>query len=63
MKKIILGIVIILCWMGSILYFTMKESNKNYKTQIDKLSSRVEILEKISCQKDTIIISINQIKN
>lgn len=63
MKKIILGIVIILCWMGSILYFTMKESNKNYKTQIDKLSSRVEILEKISCQKDTIIISINQVKN
>ena len=63
MKKIILGIVIILCWMGSILYFTMKESNKNYKTQFDKLSSRVEILEKISCQKDTIIISINQVKN
>ncbi len=63
MKKIILGIVIILCWMGSILYFTMKESNKNYKTQIDKLSSRVEILEKISCQKDTIIININQVKN
>ena len=27
MKKIIFGIIIILCWMGSILYFTMKESN------------------------------------
>ena len=63
MKKVIFGIIIILCWMGTILYFTMKESNKNYQTQIDELSSRVEILEKISCQKDTIIININQLKN
>ena len=63
MKKIILQIVIILCWMGTILYFTMEESNKNYQTQIDELSSRAEILEKISCQKDTIIININQLKN
>ena len=55
--------MIILCWMGTILYFTMKESNKNYQTQIDELSSRIEILEKTSCQKDTIIININQVKN
>lgn len=63
MKKIIFGIIIILCWIGTILYFIMKESSKNYQTQIDELSSRVEILEKTYCQKDTIIININQVKN